>query len=114
MGMKANLSLPYKHAGPARRKQRGVVSKPLLSTLPDYSTEGRGYENSLSHRHFIRFLEKDGALVEVPLLYCHLESRRQQATSPVQTTEQFAIPDMIYADNNVRNSCSTAEGAARR
>jgi len=42
VGMKANLSLPYKHAGPARRKQRGVVSKPLLSTLPDYSTEGRG------------------------------------------------------------------------
>lgn len=60
VGMKANLSLPYKHAGPARRKQRGVVSKPLLSTLPDYSTEGRGYENSLSHRHFLRFLEKDG------------------------------------------------------
>eukprot|EP00729_Bicosta_minor_P007545 gene7545-8016_t len=25
VGMKANLSLPYKHAGPARRKQRGVV-----------------------------------------------------------------------------------------
>lgn len=42
VGMKANLSLPYKHADRTRRKQRGLLNKPLLSTLPDYSAESSG------------------------------------------------------------------------